>query len=75
MVKERYPELDSLSLEDKWMLLAELEDEVMATDASAQDPLKSDIVTLLEERYRNYLIDPDSARSWSEVSKQMRQGL
>lgn len=75
MVKERYPELAALSLDDKWLLMAELEDGVMASDASTEEPLKSEIAARLEERYQDYLRDPDSARTWSEVSQKMRPRL
>ncbi len=75
MVKERYPELAALSLDDKWLLMAELEDEVMASDASTKKPLKSEIAAKLEERYQDYLGDPDTARTWSEVSQKMRPRL
>jgi hypothetical protein len=61
MVKERYPELAALSLDDKWLLMTELEDEVMASDASTEEPLKSEIAAKLEERYQDYLRDPDTA--------------
>ncbi len=72
MVKERYPELIALSLEEKWLLMAELEEEIMASDPSAQEPLKSAIAAKLEERYREYQNDPESASTWSEVSQKMR---
>ncbi len=75
MVKERYPELTALSLEEKWLLLAELEEEVMAADASTDEPLRSAIAAKLEERYREYQNAPESASSWSEVSQKMRAGL
>jgi hypothetical protein len=75
MVKERYPELIALSLEEKWILMAELEDEVMASDPSAQDPLKSAIAAKLEEHYRDYQNHPESATTWSEVSQKMRSHL
>ena len=75
MVKERYPELATLSLDDKWLLMAELEDEVMASDASNEEPLKSEIAAKLEERYQDYQRDPDSARTWSEVRQKMRPRL
>lgn len=75
MVKDRYPELATLSLDDKWLLMAELEDEVMASDASTEEPLKSEIAVKLEERYQDYLNDADSARTWSEVSQKMRSRL
>jgi len=75
MVKERYPELATLSLDDKWLLVAELEDEIMASDASNEEPLKSEIAAKLEERYQDYQRDPDSARTWSEVRQKMRPRL
>jgi len=75
VVKERYPELATLSLDDKWLLIAELEDEVMASDASTEEPLKSEIVARLEERYREYQSNPASASTWSEVSQKMRPRL
>lgn len=55
--------------------MAELQDEVIASDASTEEPLKSEIAAKLKERYQVYLRDPDSACTWSEISQKMRPRL
>jgi hypothetical protein len=39
MVKERYPELIALSLEEQWQLMAVLEEEIMAAGPTSPTPL------------------------------------
>jgi hypothetical protein len=72
MVKDRIPALATLTVDEKWQLMAELEDEVMAGDPTEQEPFKSEIVHLLETRYQHYLSHPETASSWEDVSKRMR---
>lgn len=72
MITERLPELQKFSKEEKWQLVVELQDELLADDPTEQEPLKSEIVAELERRHQHYLEHPETAVPWEEVSRRMR---
>lgn len=72
MIAERLPELQKFSKEEKWQLVVELQDELLADDPTEQEPLKSEIVAELERRHQHYLEHPETAVPWEEVSRRMR---
>lgn len=72
MIAERLPQLLTFSKEEKWQLMVELNQELMADDPTEQEPFKSELVQVLEERYQHYLAHPETASTWAEVSQKMR---
>jgi putative addiction module component (TIGR02574 family) len=72
MIAERLPELLSFTNEEKWQLIDELQDELLADDPTMQEPLKGEIIAELERRYQHYLAHPESAVPWEEVSRKMK---
>ena len=72
MVIERIQGLESLSREEKWQLVDELETELMAGDPTLSEPLKNDIAVELERRWQEYEAHPEAANTWQEVSQKMR---
>jgi putative addiction module component (TIGR02574 family) len=72
MIAERIPQLSTLTKDEKWQLMVELEEELMADDPTMQEPLASEIVAELERRHQHYLEHPETAVPWEEVSRRMR---
>ncbi|MEM9017436.1 MAG: addiction module protein [Verrucomicrobiota bacterium] len=58
MILERFPELASLSIEEKQTLFEELGREIAASDNGEPDP---EIVQMLEERWKEHEKDPSKA--------------
>ena len=75
MIAERLPALMSFSNEEKWQVVMELQDELIADDPMMQEPLKSEMVRVLEERLREYEADPSVASPWSEVRQRLQSAL
>ena len=60
MLLERLPEVQSLSVEDKWLLIDELwSDLAREVERAGAD---ENTLALLNQRFEEYLQDPDQAR-------------
>jgi len=60
MIADRLPELANFSNEEKWQLMAELQDQLVAGDVTEEEPLKSEIGAILNERLAHYQANPQS---------------
>ena len=70
MIIERLPEVQSLSDEEKWMLVDELQASLLATsDVEVSDPR---IIKDLERRMAEYEANPDSATTWEAIRERLR---
>ncbi len=70
MILERFPEIQKLTKAERVELYCELQDIVVEENQLIQpDP---EIVALLEQRYREYLANPESARPAEEVMARLR---
>jgi len=69
MIAERFPELGKLSLEEKRRLMNELWDEVSRGALETADPA---IVELLEQRWRQYESNPETAITIEEFRRRIR---
>jgi putative addiction module component (TIGR02574 family) len=65
MIAERIPELESLSPDEKLILVRELWDELAARPNAF--PPRQDHIKLLRERLEHYLQHPRDAIAWEEV--------
>ena len=72
MIAERLPALMSFSREEKWQLVAELQEELMADDPTEQEPLKSEIGAALERSRHHYSAHPESALTLDELTQKVR---
>ena len=72
MIAERLPELKSFSMEEKWQLVDELQEELLMNDPTMQEPLKGEIVATLERSRQHYLDHPESAISLEELTGRIR---
>lgn len=71
MIIERFPEIQKLTANERVELYCELQDIVVQENELIKpDP---EILALLEERHREYLANPESARPASEVMERIRQ--
>jgi putative addiction module component (TIGR02574 family) len=64
MIIERIPEIGALSEDEKFTLVRELLNELSDQGNETPDPA---IVTLLEERLREYEANPAAVSTWEEV--------
>lgn len=71
MILEKIPELQHLTAKEKIILAEELWAD--AGDAGAELPPTEEHIKILEERWQNYLDDPNSASTWEEVKKRLRK--
>jgi len=69
MIAERFPELGKLSLDEKRRLMNELWDEVSRGALETADPA---IVELLEQRWRQYESNPETAITIEEFRRRIR---
>ena len=63
MIAERFPELSKLSIEEKRRLMNELWNEISQRELETRDPA---LVELLEQRWRHYESNPETAVSLEE---------
>ncbi len=63
MIVERFPELAKLSVEEKKRLIDELWQEVSGSETEEPDP---ELVRLLEQRWRAYERNPETAMTIEE---------
>jgi putative addiction module component (TIGR02574 family) len=68
MIAERFPELASLPLSEKRLLLNELCETIAMEDQESPDPK---IVNLLEERWKAHQEDPSAAITLEEFRKRI----
>ena len=65
MIAETIPELKSLSLGEKLILVGELWDELAAQPAAF--PPREDHIRVLQERLENYRQHPEDVIAWEDV--------
>ena len=70
MVIERLPEVQKLSTEEKWVLVAELWADLTG-EAPAADPA---IVEELQRRMAHYEAHPETATTWESIRDRLRAG-
>jgi putative addiction module component (TIGR02574 family) len=67
-MKERFPEIAALSLDEKRELMDELWEEVYGSETGQPDPAT---VALLKERWEQYEADPSTAITLEEFRKRL----
>lgn len=70
MIAEQIPALGKLSLEDKWLLAAELWDEV--EQRQGELPTTPDVQQIVEQRFAEFERDPSAAMSLDEFKRRFR---
>lgn len=79
MIAERLPQLAAMSLEEKWEVYRELDEELHQQAIAGDDPQLHDPETatavkeLLEARQAHYEAHPETARPWEEVRTTLKQ--
>ena len=71
MVIERLPEIQSLSTEEKWVLVDELWADLMGESKPAVNPV---ILEELQRRMAHYEAHPETATTWEAVRDRLRAG-
>lgn len=69
MIAEKIPALQSLTAEEKLILVGELWDDLAAHPEAF--PPREDHVTLLKERVAHYREHPEDTVSWEDVKKRI----
>lgn len=69
MIAERIPELKTLSLEEKLVLVGELWDELAAHPDSF--PPREDHIALLQERLDHFRQHPEDTVAWEKVKSRI----
>ena len=65
MLIEKLPEVQSLPVEEKWLLIDELwQNLAQQVEGTAPD---ANVLTFLEDRFADYLADPTQARPMDET--------
>ncbi|MEO6739749.1 MAG: addiction module protein [Chthoniobacteraceae bacterium] len=65
MLIEKLPEVQSLPVEEKWLLIDELwQNLAQQVESTAPD---TNVITFLENRFADYLADPSQARPMDET--------
>jgi len=77
MITELLPGFEKLTREQKWLLVEEVQQQLLAEeeDTTMQEPLRSEIVRSLEAKIKEYEADPSLASPWSEVRKRLQSAL
>jgi putative addiction module component (TIGR02574 family) len=77
MIAELLPGLEKLSREQKWLLVEEIQQELLTEegDVTMQEPLRSEMARSLEAKVKEYEADPSLASPWSEVRKRLQGAL
>jgi len=70
MILDRFPEIQKLTKAERIELYCELQEIVAEENESIQPD--SEILAMLEQRYREYLANPESARPAEEVLARLR---
>ena len=69
MIKDKIPELQKLSMADKFALAVELWDEVTST--SEEIPVTEKQLDELDRRFEAYRRDPSQVVAWDEVKAKL----
>ena len=69
MIAEKIPQLQTLSVEEKLLLVEELWDELTALPGLF--PPRDDHIKILRERIEAYKEDSSSATAWEEVKRRI----
>lgn len=77
MIAELVPTFDKLTHEEKWLLMEEMQQRLLEeeNDATLKEPLRSEIVGVLEARLKEYEADPSLASPWSEVRRRLQSAI
>jgi hypothetical protein len=67
MIAERIPQLSTLTKDEKWQLMVELEEELWDDESDKPEA----ILAVLEERRRYYEEHPESAMTLEEARRRM----
>jgi len=70
MIAEQIPAVTRLSLEEKWMLAAELWDEVEEHQQELSTPI--DVQAIVAERFAEYERDPSTAMTLEDFKRRFR---
>jgi hypothetical protein len=79
MIAERLPQLAAMSLEEKWEVYRELDEELHQQADTDDDPQLHDpeavaaVKELLEARQAHYRAHPETARPWEEARASLKQ--
>ena len=68
MITERIPQIKSLSIQEKKLLMNELWEEIRQSGEEEPDPA---VIALLQSRWDHYLANPDSAITLEEFRKRL----
>jgi putative addiction module component (TIGR02574 family) len=69
MILEKFPDVQRLSRDEKWMLIDDLGHELLPFP---NQPPRAEIVALLDARMEDFRQDPNSASPWAEVKARLR---
>jgi putative addiction module component (TIGR02574 family) len=69
-MRDKFPQVFQLSVEEKLQLVQELWDDIAEHHAN-DIPIPEWVFEELERRQANYLQNPDSGRSWEEVKERI----
>jgi putative addiction module component (TIGR02574 family) len=69
MLIEKLPNVQSLPLEEKWLLIDELWQDLAHRIESS--PADANVVELLEKRFADYLADPSLAKPTDQVFERL----
>ena len=73
MIAERFPEIQSLTKQERVLLYCELRDLVVQENELLTPD--TEIVAELERRMEEYRRNPGEAKTWEEVRERLRAGL
>ncbi len=69
MITDQVPGISKLSPQEKWILAAELWDEVFEELTAIPESDAQRVV--VKDRWESYLADPDSGSSWEEIKAKL----
>lgn len=72
MIAERFPGLMSISAHERWQVVNELQEGLLAEYSTEKEPLKSEIVAALERSLEHYHQHPESAISLDELTRRIK---
>jgi putative addiction module component (TIGR02574 family) len=70
MIVEQIPAINTLSIEEKYLLVNELWKDIEGNEALL--PLSSAVEQLLEKRQKEYQANPDHVISWEEIKEKLK---
>lgn len=66
-------DLKRLSRSEKLLLINDLWDDIAS--AEAEQPLSSEQEKMLDERYQQFLNEPEQGKPWAEVREELKEQL